>query len=315
VDLQAQLDLQQAGRSAPTALATAQARVAEAEALVKERAFDELRAAADVKRIESLVTLAEEEVADPRVLKGDVANAEANERHLLAQYERARTGETVSQRNVDHLTIRAPADGVVLRLEAAPGAVCGPGGAFKGEREGTGSTGALNRTTGSLCSMYDPARLQVRVDLPYSDVPGIVAGTEVEIETKAVPGRIFKGVVARLVREADITQAKLQVKVRLLDPAALLRPEMICTARFFVKAEQAPSAGRPKSIAVMVPSSAVRGDAVFLFDPTGGGRARRVPVRVIGRGPEWSEVEGDLGITSKIILDEVSDGERVKGIQ
>ena len=316
VDLQAQVDLRAAGRSAPTAFATAQARVEEARAMVKEARSDEARVAADQARLRSLVALAQEEVEDPRTLEGAVVDAEANERHLLALHQRAQTETKVAERNVEHLTIRAPADGVVLRLEAAPGAVCGPGGSFKGEREGTGSTGGLNRTTGALCLMYDPARLQVRVDLPYSDVPGIHAGTEVEVETKAVPGRVFRGVVSRLLREADITQAKLQVKVRLLDPDALLRPEMICTVRFLVKRERAPAtAGAPRSTAVLVPSSAVRGDAVFVLDPRGGGHARRVSVRVIGSGPEWTEVEGDLGITSKLILDDVKDGERVKGIQ
>lgn len=317
VDLEAQEDLRDAGRSAPTALARAQASVRQAEARVTAFRFEEVRVVADLKRITDLLDLAREEVREPRELQGAVTDAASNVAKVLAVLERARTAMAVAQRNVDHLTVLAPADGVVLRLEAAPGAVSGPDGEFKGEREGIGSTGGLNRATGALCTLYDPARLQVRVDLAYADVPGVATGTDVEIEAKAVPGRKFKGRVSRLVSEADITQAKLQVKVRLLDPDALLRPEMICTARFLVQAE--PSAGSEKGAKddaparLLVPTAALRGDAVFVYDPTGGGRARRVPVRVVAADDDWTEVEGELGLSTKLILEDVEDGERVKG--
>ena len=317
VDLEAQQDLKAAGRSAPTALAAAEARVREAEAEVTGLRFEEVRFVAELNRISALLDLAREEAREPRALQGGVDAAGSLVLEAAAALERARTVQAVAQRNVDHLTVRAPVDGVVLRLEAAPGALCGPSGEFKGEREGTGSTGGLNRLTGALCSIYDPKRLQARVDLPYADVSGITAGTEVEIEAKALPGRKFEGVVDRLVREADITQAKLQVKVRLIDPADLLRPEMICTARFLVKAEPSPS-GKPKqgaSARLLVPTRALRGDAVFVYDPTGGGRARRVSVRVVARGEEWTEVEGALGLSSRLIRAAGEDGERVKGMQ
>jgi hypothetical protein len=170
----------------------------------------------------------------------------------------------------------------------------------------------LNRMTGSIVSLYDPSRLQARVDLPFEELPGIEAGTPVEIEAKALPGRTFHGRVHRLVHEADITQAKLQVKARIEDPDGLMRPEMLCTVRFLVTGD-APAPGRPAAARLLVPSEAVRGDVVFVYDPTGGGRARRVPVRMLARDGEWTEVEGDLGLTSKVILEAVEDGQRVRG--
>ena len=61
-----------------------------------------------------------------------------------------------------------------------------------------------------------------------------------------------------------------------------------------------------------MPSESVRGDAVWVFDPRRGGRARRVPVQVVGRDGDWTEVEGALGLSSKVILDPVEDGEKVR---
>ena len=313
VDLDAQRELEAAGHATPTALATAKASVHEAEERVREAHVEEGRVRADLGRIEDLLALAREAVEDPRVLRGKVDEAQAAVHHAHADVQRAEADVAVAQRNVDLLTITAPMTGVVLRLESAPGAVAGPAGEFKGMGEGAGSTGLLNRLTGALCSLYDPAKLQVRVDVPYADLPGLAEGTEVELEAKAVPGKRFRGVVDRLVREADITQAKLQVKVRVLDPDERLRPEMLCTARFLVK--ETPREGpAPKraSTAMRVPREAVKGDAVFVYDPTGGGRARRVPVRLLSEDDGSAVVEGELGLSSKVILDDVKDGEAVK---
>lgn len=313
VDLDAQRKLQEAGQATPTALARAQARVSEAESRVVEFRLAEVLAQAEVQRHVDLLALANEAREDPRALRGAVDEAAAELAHAQAAYARAKTDLEVAERNAALLTIKAPMNGVVLRLESAPGAVVGPQGDFKGAGEGAGSTGLLNRLTGAVCSLYDPQQLQVRVDVPFADLPGIAKGTAVELEAKSLPGRRFRGTVDRLVREADITQAKLQVKVRIEDPDEALRPEMLCTTRFVVEASE-PSArgGTPTTRMIEVPTAAVRGDAVFVYDPTRGGRARRVPVRVLRRGDEWTAVEGDVGLATKVILDEVEDGKPVK---
>lgn len=313
VELDAQRELEKAGHATPTALAVAKAAVREAEERVKEVRFDEVRVVADLSRINDLLELAREGVRDPRVLQGRVDEAEAAMHQAHADEKRAQAEVDVALRNVELLTITAPADGVVMRLEAAPGALVGPSGEFKGSGEGAGSTGLLNRMTGTICSIYDPQKLQVRVDVPYADLPGIVEGTEVELEAKAVPGKRFRGVVDRLVREADITQAKLQVKVRVVDPDERLRPEMLCTARFLVKEDATPTPSTQRGpVRMRVPSEAVKVDAVFVYDPTGGGKARRVPVRVLGERDGMTTVEGELGLSSKVILDDVKDGESIK---
>jgi hypothetical protein len=61
-----------------------------------------------------------------------------------------------------------------------------------------------------------------------------------------------------------------------------------------------------------VPKRAVRDGAVFVFDPTGGGHARRVPVGVGHEEGDVVEVTGDVGATHRVITDVVADGERVE---
>jgi multidrug efflux pump subunit AcrA (membrane-fusion protein) len=308
----AQKTLEREGHATPTALRTAAAAVAEAEERVAELRFEEVRVVADLGRITELLKIAREAARDPRDLQGRVDMAERTRAAREAAYQVARARRDVAQRNVEHLRVLAPADGVVLRLESAPGALVGPQGDFKGAGEGAGSTGQLNRMTGTLALLYDPQKLQARADVPFADLPGIQRGTRVEIEAKALPGRTFQGTVDRLVSEADITQAKLQLKIEVENPDALLRPEMLGTARFLVKPASGSSPTQSAPARVRVPSAALRGEAVFVYDPRGGGRARRVSVRVIEPGGDWTLVEGALGATSKVILEDVEDGEAVK---
>ena len=166
--------------------------------------------------------------------------------------------------------------------------------------------------TGGLVSIYDPKRLQARVDVQLGDVGRIGVGTEAEVEADALPGKSFAGVVTRLQHEADILKNTLQVKVRIVDPDPLLRPEMLVRARFL--ASDPGEGATAAKVLVLVPSEAVRGDAVLVFDPTRGGRARRVPVKVLQSRDGWAEVEGPLGPGHKVVLDPVEDGEAVRGV-
>ena len=51
---------------------------------------------------------------------------------------------------------------------------------------------------------------------------------------------------------------------------------------------------------------------MFVIDPTGGGRARRIPVEPAGEEEGDALVRGELSATHRVILDTVEDGDRVK---
>ncbi len=314
VELRAQEKLKAAGGDTPIAYDIALARLNQAREKSKAVASDVDRARADVRRYARLVEIAAEGVRDPRDLQGDVDVAAQALALAKAEEARARVSLAVAKTNFDHLIVRAPASGVVMRLESAPGAVVGPSGEYKeGEESGPGSTSRLNRMTGSLVSLYDPAQLQVRVDVLYAQVAGVTRGSTITFTVDAIPGKTFQGELDRMVHEADINQNALQMKIRVTNPDPRMRPEMLCRVQFAAKAATKALPGAPMRLGhFRVPDAAVQNGGVFVYDPTGGGRARRVAVRVISSASGYSVIEGELGISNKVILDPIEDGAAVR---
>lgn len=313
VDVDAQKTLIDGGGGSRVAYRRALAALDEASERVTVLDGRVAEAKADVARLEKLLVIAREGVDDPRGLQGDVDLAAAALTSARAAEARATVARDVAKRNLDHLTVLAPRDGIVLRLESAPGAVVGPQGDFKdGDGGGPGSTSHLNRMTGGLVSLYDPAELQVRVDVLFAQVSGIRIGGKINFTVDAIPGHRFTGTIDRLVHEADINQNALQVKIRVKKVHPRMRPEMLCRVTFETVAPSEAGASARASRRHSVPSEAVRDGAVFVFDPTGGGRARRVPVTVVGTADGRTIVDGDIGVSNRVILDPVEDGEKVR---
>jgi hypothetical protein len=314
----AQLVLKATGGTPPIPLRVAEAthRQNQAHRDVAKAALARAEVTADVRKRE--LALAQEALDDPRALAQEVAVAERELAAAKAEAGSATTAARIAQAKVDLLTVRAPSDGVVQRLLASPGAPAGPDAFTVREAltVGPGSTGALDTAMGGIALLYDPAHLQARVEVPVGDVGAVGLGTEVALEVDVAPGRSFRGTVLRLVGEANIQNNKLWVKVRLAESDPLLRPEMLVRAKFLAPKgkDPEPGTGRPR---LEVPSAALQGDAVFVFDPTRGGRARRVPVVRRGEAQGFVEVEGALGISNEVLLEPqgVEDGAKVRPIR
>jgi len=308
-DVAAQEKLLVAGGSYPVALEKARAALAEAEAVceAKVKALDE--AGAERMKARMLLDVAEDVLGDPRGLSGAVTSARERLARVAAERDAAAVELSIAERELAWAVVRAPIDGVVLRLLSAPGAIVGP--------EGEG-----------IVSFYDPSRLQARVDVPLGLVGGVRAGQEVEVSSEVLGSRRTKGVVLRVQRESDLLKNTLQVKVRLIDPDPLLRPETLCRARFLAPPREGGHGGAApgvdegalrgeEQVVFRVPREALRGDAVFVMDPTGPtgvGRARRVAVEKIGEEGADVLVKGGLSATHRAILEAVDEGERVKEV-
>ncbi|MGE0193149.1 MAG: HlyD family secretion protein [Planctomycetota bacterium] len=315
VDVDAQQRLLDGGSGLPVALARAEAKLHEAEARVRDAQAGLLRARAAHKTLQGVHELAREGVDDPRDAEGEVTRAGAALAAAEARTKEAEARQQVAASNVAHLEVRAPADGRVLRLEAAPGALVGPQGDFKEMGEPSAS-GTLNRMSGTLCVLYVPHQLQARIDVPTASVGGIVPGTEVEISVEGITKRAIAGTVSRLVREADLNKNTLQVKVALEAPPESVVPEMLCRARFDVKAtaSTAPEAAQEPTVATWwVPADAVVDGAVFVHDPAAR-TARRVSVEPLETRDGRTRVAGPLGHSSKVIRrpQGLDDGTRVE---
>jgi len=83
----------------------------------------------------------------------------------------------------------------------------------------------------TVVTMYIPSRLQVRVDARFEDIPKVSVNQPVEIDNPALSSPL-RGRVLRISSEADIQKNTLQVKVEILDPPLVFKPEMLVDVTF-----------------------------------------------------------------------------------
>ncbi|MEW6351174.1 MAG: efflux RND transporter periplasmic adaptor subunit [Thermodesulfobacteriota bacterium] len=210
-----------------------------------------------------------------------------------AALEQARTALAESELRLARTEIRSPMDGVVMSRMTEPGS----------------KVVILSDNPGSarVLSLYDPTRLQVRVDVPLADAGKISVGQQAEITAEVIPDRAFSGTVTRILHEANIQKNTLEVKVALAEPDPTLRPEMLARVKFLAKPdpEAAQDAKRlfAPEVSVLGKGSQATAWVVRDFD---GHRGIAVPVAVrsgTSRIDTWIDVieglqQGDVVITS-----------------
>lgn len=244
---------------ADAALAAAEAEQAEA-ALARARADVELRFADRLER--DLAAAAVERTA------ADVARAAAD----LAAAELA----------LERCSVRAPVGGVVLERLTVPGMVL-----------------AVQTQGHAVCSLYDPAALRVRVDVPLADVEKLFVGQRAEVAVGSRPGRPYAGEVIRVAQLADIQKVTLEAQVRIEDGDALLRPDMLAQVRFLGGAAAPPESADLPAV-LLVPAELVRGDALWVLDASGTRAEQRRVELGNARGGDV-EVLAGLNLTDKLI--------------
>jgi multidrug efflux pump subunit AcrA (membrane-fusion protein) len=219
-----------------------------------------------------------------------------------AAVRRAEVHVATAQLRLDRMVIRAPITGYVQRRLKAPGdkvmlAMDEPHSAH-------------------LVHLYDPASIQVRVDVPLADAANLFVGQTCEVVVEVLPGETFRGEVTRITHEADLQKNTLQAKVRVIDPSPLLRPEMLTRVKFLAgrpAAEATDAAGesddvdgtRPSMVqaGLRVPVPALAGEdavgarsRVWLVRDRRGGRGtlEAHDVDIVAREGELAVIAGDL---------------------
>ena len=289
--LRAQQLLAESGNSYPVALerARADADAAAAALAAAQAQADGLHRELAAQR--DAVQLCRELAGDPVDLRGAAAVAEAAHQQALCAVREAETEAMIAARELGWATVVAPIDGVVLRLEAEPGDMVGHG------QDG-------------VVALYDPTRLRARIDVPLDSIDGVREGQRVEITSEAIGDTVVAGVVQRLQHETDLLKNTLQVKIGLIEPPPLLRPETLCRARFL--ADDTQQALDSKMVtAFRVPAAAVQDGRVFVFDPRTG-TARGIPVEVVSADGDRRLVRGELSPTQRVIIEPVDDGENIQ---
>ncbi len=213
---------------------------------------------------------------------------------------------TVAQAKLalERTVIRAPRSGIIQRLHVRPGAKL----MLAGD----------HHNSATVAELYDPARLQIRVDVALADVARLAVGQRARITCEALGQRELDGTVIRLDGMADVARNTLQAKVALAVSDPVLRPEMLCRVQFLSASGGGPSGvGALRLVRLLLPVSLVGGvsDGEHqLWTVDHENRAQRVRVRLGGKRGELIEVLDGLTAGAWVIRDPPSGlvvGERV----
>ena len=166
--------------------------------------------------------------------------------------------------------------------------------------------------------LYDPERLQVRVDVPLADAAKVGVGMEAQVTVDVLPDQVFEGEVTRIVQEADVAKNTLQVKVAIRDPAPQLKPEMLARVRFLAPGGGAAAGGEASAHVVFAPEELIDLDgsaaSVWVADRRENvARRRAIQVGTI-RQEGWISVTSGLSAGDQLIVDPngLEEGDRIR---
>lgn len=239
----------------------ARARLAELEA--KERFL-----AADVERMAKLA-------------QRDYASQQAWQR-TVSDHGAAVAATAQARQRLTDLTLVAPLDGEVLRLDGNVGEVLRSGDVvvWIGQRE--------------------PMRIEAEVD--EEDIPKVQRGQKVLVKADAWPDKVFTAQVTSLTPKGDPVSKNYRVRIT-LDANQPLHIGMTTEVNIIV---------RETPDALLVPFGALRGEAVFVVE---GARVRRRPVKVGIVGTKKVEILEGLQPDSLVVADPpvgLRDGDYVR---
>ncbi|NQU20614.1 MAG: efflux RND transporter periplasmic adaptor subunit [Candidatus Nealsonbacteria bacterium] len=238
--------------------------------------------------------------------KRQLDEARAKRDSAEARLEQVDVAAAEAQLRLDRMTVRAPVDGRVYELWGSPGTRLVAGMGSGKDRDGS-----------TVVTMYEPARLQIRVDVRFDDLPQVRPGQPVLIESPAI-AKPLEGEVLFLSSRADIQKNTLEVKVAINAPPEVFKPEMLVDATFLAPKQQQSEAASVEQEQLYVPKQLVRQDGdesfVWIADRVAG-VARRVTITTGRRGDSrLVEVLSGLTAAGKLIaspLEGLSDGQRI----
>jgi HlyD family secretion protein len=259
--------------------------------------------AAQITALQAEVKAAREHLELRINLTKMLENGQAAVAKMTAGVAAAQAARDEAQLRLERMDIRAPVAGVVMNRLVAPGSKL--------------MLNSNEMQSAQVLRLYDPARLQVRVDIPLAEAAKVGVGQQAEVVVDVLPERTFKGHVTRIVNEADIQKNTLQVKVAIEEPDAAIKPEMLARARFFANAD-AGSTGQAQRL--LLPESVVMRHAgghtmVWVAD-----QARQIAVprtiTIAGMATDgWVQVDTGIQPGDRVIADapnSLRDGSRIR---
>jgi len=236
-----------------------------------------------------------------------VAEATTGVEGSIAQLTRAKIAVESAKLQLDRMTVPAPIAGRILNVIARQGTRV------------TGMPGDSQFGSSIVATMYDPKQLQIRADVRLEDLPLVAEGQTVAIETASLENPI-SGKVLQVTSAADIQKNTLEVKVAVIDPPELLKPEMLVQLTFLGHETPGNSESRGKKQRPFVPelliNSNEEGEFIWIADQDAR-VAKHTTIKTAGRSDENGLIEITEGITmsSKLIVsgrEGLQDGDRIE---
>jgi RND family efflux transporter MFP subunit len=235
--------------------------------------LQELRAREDfVKREMARVT---------ELMGRGAATTQAYER-ISADLRQVQALISVQMERLDDYTLKAPMDGIVLRRD--------------------GEVGEIAEVGQTLFRVGVPKPLQVVADVNEEDIPRVKVGQKVLFRTDAFANRQLEGKVREITPMGDPVAKVYRIRIDLPGDTPLLIGMSV----------EANVITREKPNALLIPSDAVQGLAVFVVE---GDRARRRDVEIGIRGTRMVEVLSGLKDGERVVAPAISglaDGARVR---
>jgi multidrug efflux pump subunit AcrA (membrane-fusion protein) len=170
----------------------------------------------------------------------------------------------------------------------------------------------------TVVTMYDPAALQVRADVRLEDVPRVIIGQKVRIETPAVK-EPMTGQVITATSLADIQKNTLQVKVAIDNPPPVIKPDMLVQATFLAPPQPQTSVSSEPITRIAAPLALVEGSGesatVWIADQSAGVARQRAITLGQPISQELVEVKAGLAIGDRLIVagrEQLRDGQRIR---
>ncbi len=246
-------------------------------------------------------------VTERKMLDG----ARAEVAQAQAMVDEAKAALDDAKLRLERIEVKSPVDGVVMTRLSNPG-------------DKVMLAGDMIHSA-HIVHLYDPKKLQVRVDVPLADAAKIGLGQPATVVVDVLPDRQFRGSLSRIVHKASIEKNTLEVKVAVHDPAPELKPDMLTRVKFHavVKAPEGGGDGGAvttrQQLRVFVPEKLLikHGEShvmAWVIDPTDATARQRTVTLGAHRQDGWVEIATGLNPGDVIIAETqgLEEGERVK---
>jgi HlyD family secretion protein len=222
---------------------------------------------------------------------------------LEAQIKQAEVAVAQAQLRLDRMDVRTPVTGIVMTRLAVPGSKL--------------MVDMDSKLSANAIHLYDPNKLQVRVDVPLADAAKVGLDQKAKVTVDVLPETRFDGHVTRIVHEADIQKNTLQVKVAIHDPIPQLKPEMLARVKFI--ANRPANSNEERSLHTFVPERLITqrsGDTATLWLVTATNKATQRSI-TLGEHVQdsWIEVIAGLNPGDVLIAESagtLKEGQRVR---